>query len=358
MDQLLVQAETLAESLAWAFDTPSGLPANNLDLATKRSPDNTTGLAVAGTLVLEWTRLSDLTGNPRWGKLAQRGERHLLQPEPTTLGEPFPGLLGRELDLTTGAFLSSSGGWGGGTDSFYEYLLKMWLYSPTRFGTYRDRWLVAVDSTVAHLLSPVPHHPSAAFIAEYANASKLVLAEGHLTCFAGGSLALGGAVLGRSAILTAGLQLTAGCAYAYEATPAHIAPEQWAWDAARVPAEQASFFASTGFYTTDATYDLRPEAIESFYHGHVLTGDPQYRRWTWDAFTAINATARTSSGFSSLANVMVASGGIKMDVQESFWFAETLKYTFLTFAPPGPVGIGPNSSWVFNTEAHPLHVAV
>lgn len=356
VSQLLVQAETLAESLAFAFDTPSGLPANKLNLATKSSPDSTTGVAVAGTLVLEWTRLSDLTGNPRWAKLAQQGESHLLKPEPASLGEPFPGLLGRELDLTTGDFLSTAGGWSSGSDSFYEYLLKMWLYSPTRFSAYRDRWLAAVDSTVTHLLQPVAHEPSAAFVAEYIN-KTLVLAEGHLTCFAGGSLALGGAVLGRSAILTAGLQLTAGCAYAYEATPAQIAPERWAWDKASVPAEQASFFASTGFYTTDASYNLRPEAIESFYHGHVLTGDSKYRQWAWNAFTAINATARTSSGFSSFANVMVEDGGIKKDVQESFWFAETLKYSYLIFAPPGPVGIGPNSPWVFNTEAHPLSVA-
>ena len=344
--------------MAWAFDTPSGLPFNQLDLARNSSDDVTTGLAVAGTLVLEWTRLSDLTGNPRWGALAQRGERHLLQPQPAVLGEPFPGLLGSSLNLTTGAFVSAAGGWSGGTDSFYEYLLKMWLYAPARFGAYRRRWLAAAESTVARLLKyPVRGRPDAAFVAEYYNASALRLAEGHLTCFAGGNLALGGTTLRRAEIRAAGLQLTAGCAHAYAATPARIAPERWAWDAAGVPPEQVPFFAATGFYTTDAAYELRPEAIESFYHGHVLTGEPRYRRWAWHAFAAINASARTPSGFSSLADVMAPGGGAQIDLQESFWLAETLKYLFLVFAPPGPVRIGLDSPWVFNTEAHPLHVA-
>ncbi|MBV8435926.1 MAG: glycoside hydrolase family 47 protein [Silvibacterium sp.] len=41
----------------------------------------------------------------------------------------------------------------------------------------------------------------------------------------------------------------------------------------------------------------------------------------------------------------------KDDAMESFFFAETLKYLYLLFAPPGTLDF---DSVVFNTEAHPM----
>lgn len=105
-------------------------------------------------------------------------------------------------------------------------------------------------------------------------------------------------------------------------------------------------------------YILRPEVIESYYHAYVNTGEQKYRDWAWEAFLAINATTRTESGFSSIRDVTQASGGDKDDVQESFWFAEVLKYLFLIFSDDTTVGFkkGVSQSWVFNTEAHPFKV--
>lgn len=39
------------------------------------------------------------------------------------------------------------------------------------------------------------------------------------------------------------------------------------------------------------------------------------------------------------------------DNLDSFFFAEVLKYLYLTFTDPSVVDL---SAWVFNTEAHPL----
>lgn len=52
----------------------------------------------------------------------------------------------------------------------------------------------------------------------------------------------------------------------------------------------------------------------------------------WNAFVAINATARTDSGFAAITNVNAKNGGSKDDNQESFLFAEVLKYSYLTHA--------------------------
>jgi mannosyl-oligosaccharide alpha-1,2-mannosidase len=125
--------------MKFAFDTPSGVPANNLNLEAQTTDGgDTNGIATIGTLVLEWTRLSDLTGNDEYAKLSQKGESHLLAPKPAS-NVPFPGLVGTNVNLTTGEFVDARGGWGGGDDSFYEYLIKMYIYDPSRFETYKDR---------------------------------------------------------------------------------------------------------------------------------------------------------------------------------------------------------------------------
>lgn len=53
----------------------------------------------------------------------------------------------------------------------------------------------------------------------------------------------------------------------------------------------------------------------------------------WEAFVAINATTRTASGFSAIEDVNTPGGGKKLDNQESFLFAEVMKYCYLAFAP-------------------------
>jgi mannosyl-oligosaccharide alpha-1,2-mannosidase len=84
------------------------------------------------------TRLSNLTGNLEYANLAQRGEHHLLRPRPAT-GEPFPGLIGYSINIDTGEIESNQVSWGGGHDSYYEYLIKMYVYDRNRYGEYRER---------------------------------------------------------------------------------------------------------------------------------------------------------------------------------------------------------------------------
>ena len=165
VDSILTQAKRLADNLKVAFDTPSGVPDNTLLFNPPRKAGSTVnGVATIGTLVLEWTRLSDLTNDNEYAYLAQKGEAYLLNPKPA-LGEPFPGLLGTNVRLSDGEFVDGNGGWGGGTDSFYEYLIKMYLYDPVRFEDYRDRWIAAADSSIKYLVSHPTTRPDLTFLA-------------------------------------------------------------------------------------------------------------------------------------------------------------------------------------------------
>lgn len=72
---LLDQARNLANNLSYAFDTPTGIPYNNLYFNNQSNDGSATnGLATVGTLVLEWTRLSDLTGDDSYAQLTQKAE--------------------------------------------------------------------------------------------------------------------------------------------------------------------------------------------------------------------------------------------------------------------------------------------
>ncbi|KAG8534153.1 uncharacterized protein KY384_000997 [Bacidia gigantensis] len=361
VEALLSQAKVLADRLKFAFDSPSGVPWNDLNFTHSDSHNiETNGLATTGTLVLEWQRLSDLTGDPEYGHLAQKAESYLLKPKPT-YNVPFPGLLGTRILTTDGTFEDANGGWGGGDDSYYEYLIKMYAYDSFRYPHYRDSWIVAADSTMKYLASHPSSRPDLTFLAGYEN-QTLVNSSSHLTCFDGGNFLLGGQVLSRADYISFGLQLVDGCHETYAATATHIGPETFSWDDADLHANRANqtaFYEKHGFYITNAAYVLRPEVIESYYYAYRVTGNKKYQDWAWDAFVAINETCRVGKGFSSINDVDAEGGGGFMDSQESFVFAEVLKYTYLIHSDDGPwqVGYKGKQEFVFNTEAHPFKVA-
>ncbi|EFW20805.1 maturation of Asn-linked oligosaccharides protein [Coccidioides posadasii str. Silveira] len=358
VDVLLAQSLKLADVLKFAFDTKTGIPANELNITDKSTDGSTTnGLATTGTLVLEWTRLSDITGDPEYGRLAQKGESYLLNPQPSS-SEPFPGLVGRTIDIETGLFRDDYVSWGGGSDSFYEYLIKMYVYDKGRFGKYKDRWVTAAESTIEHLKSSPSTRKDLTFVATYSG-GRLGLNSGHLTCFDGGNFLLGGQILNRDDFTKFGLELVEGCYATYAATATKIGPEGFGWDATKVPEAQAEFYKEAGFYITTSYYNLRPEVIESIYYAYRMTKDPKYQEWAWDAFVAINATTRTSTGFTAIGDVNTPDGGRKYDNQESFLFAEVMKYSYLIHSPEADwqvAGPGGTNAYVFNTEAHPVKV--
>lgn len=347
VDNLLAQSKKLADVLKFAFDTPSGVPHNDINITSKGNDGSkTNGLAVTGTLALEWTRLSDLTGDQEYAKLSQKAQSYLLNPQPSS-AEPFPGLVGSHIDISNGKFTDGHVSWNGGDDSFYEYLIKMYVYDPKRFKSYKDRWVLAAESSIKHLASHPPSRPELTFLASYNN-GNLELDSQHLACFDGGNFILGGTVLDRQDFIDFGLELVHGCEATYNETLTGIGPDSWGWDPKRVPSSQKKFYEKAGFYINSGAYDLRPEVIESFYYAYRVTGNEivslhyftvgidvnryQYRDWVWNGFKAINATCRTDSGFDAMGNINSASGGSHYDNEESFLFAEVLKYAYLAHA--------------------------
>lgn len=394
---LLRQARTLAETLNFAYETPSGIPQNNLRLSPKPVHKRTPviDITAAGTPAMEFFHLSCLTE----GKLSQPALSaldHILEQSPVRT-TPFPGLSGRYLDIATGHFVDADGGWYGGAGGFYEYLLKLYMSSPARFQRYADRWILAADSSIKYLASSPASRPDLVFLASY-NGSEILYDSDHTAHFAAANFMLGGSVLQKQEYVDFGLKLVDSQIEMYKATATGLGPDKYAWlphychnlhgfkdvdpmNSRYIPkscvippkyGEQAAFAEEAGYYSTSPAYMLRPEVIESLYYAYRMTGDAKYQDASWNIFEKIlEHTKIESAGFAGLKDVhqipdkteAVNSAGEKggmEDVQYSYVLAETVKYAWLIQVggsnAPWHVQADGRNKWVLSTEGHPLRV--
>ncbi|EYB32129.1 hypothetical protein FG05_03906 [Fusarium graminearum] len=361
----------LSDRLSIAFDTPSGIPDDEVifNPNPRRYGNTDNSITAFGTLVLEWTRLSDLTGNKTYATLAQRAQDHLIHPK---TNQPFtlPGLVGTFVKLRDGWFGDYQAGWGGGSDSYYEYLIKMYAYDPVQFVEYGDSWIQAAESSMKYLASSPSTRPELTFLGEL-RGSALVPMSSHLASVCGGSLILGGLLLQNQTFVDFGLKLSESYFETYRQTPAGIAPETFRWiDSGNNPLVEPhanrppppkwqSFYEKSGFFHTNPEYILRPETIESLYYAYRATGDKKWQDMAWEAFESLNKMSKVEGGYTGLRSVMKSADDKTrefVDKMESFWLAETLKYLYLMFAEDLDVQVRSDGKmrWVLNTEAHPL----
>ncbi|XP_053561738.1 mannosyl-oligosaccharide 1,2-alpha-mannosidase IB [Bombina bombina] len=337
------KAVMLAEKLLPAFNTPTGIPWAMVNLKSGVGRNwgwasaGSSILAEFGTLHLEFVHLSYLTGNPVYLNKVMH-IRKLLQ----KMDRPN-GLYPNYLNPRTGRWGQHHTSVGGLGDSFYEYLLKAWLVSDRTDAEARNLYDNAIEAIEKHLIRK--SNGGLTFIGEWKN-GHLERKMGHLTCFAGGMLALGadgspGDKAGH--YLQLGAEIAHTCHESYDRTVLKLGPEAFKFDGG---AEAVAVRQNEKYYI------LRPEVIETYWYMWRFTHDPKYRQWGWEAAQAIDKYCRVSGGFSGLKDVY-SSAPAYDDVQQSFFLAETLKYLYLLFSSDDLL---PLDNWVFNTEAHPLPV--
>lgn len=379
VEALLSQCVKLADTLKFAFNTTSGIPVNNIFINNGtfapryRMADGTwsAGLAELGSLVIEWQRLSDLSGNPEYGDLAQKAMEYFLKPS----SEVWPGLTGGNFSVETGEILDAYGGWTSGNDSAYEYLIKMYVYDPEKYALYGERFTLAADSTIAHLLSSPSTRPDLTMAGSFAGRAAQNYSE-ELACFIGGSFILGSTALNRPDWLKYGLDFAEFCANGYRYAPVGIGPTLYSWNLTELAypqfQNQSAFYQKSGWFVDDNSALLNgqaPEAVESWYYAYQVTGNQYWRDVAWAYTLAENKTERVGSGFSGVLNIFDPTGGGWDNIMHSFTLAEVLKYQYLIQAPEERKGIwdveyaekgvgkgGNVNYFVYNTEAHPMRV--
>ncbi|KAK4181716.1 glycoside hydrolase [Triangularia setosa] len=409
---LLDKAIELGDMLYAGFDTPNHMPANSFNFGEAKTgslrPSMGESSAAAGTLSLEFTRLTQLTSDPKYFNAVSGITRALEKTQDDT---NLPGMWPVFIDVSRNdpenpiSVKGSSFTLGASADSAYEYFSKMYILLGGLDPTYKKLHLKSMATARKHLLfRPMlpdlyPATPPDVLLSGnvYANGQDIIDLQPqvqHLGCFAGGMFALGGKLFHETAHVKIGEQLARGCAWAYDAFPSGIMPEvseiipcpapssapspskeeeeeefpQCKWDdtvykqATTTPGRYPKPFKAV----QDASYLLRPEAIESIFIAYRITGKKDLLDIAWRMFTSVQKATETKEAYTAISDVNAVAGEEQVDAHgrgvrrsrtknsmESFWIAETLKYYYLIFSEPDLISL---DDYVFNTEAHPLKI--
>ncbi|POS69904.1 endoplasmic reticulum mannosyl-oligosaccharide 1,2-alpha-mannosidase [Diaporthe helianthi] len=351
-----------------------------------------------GSLSLEFTKLSQLTGDMKYYDAVQRISDEFEKGQD---GTKLPGMWPVQVDPSGPLFRTDNAfTLGGMSDSLYEYFPKQYLILGGALEQPKKMYEKFIDVAKKHLMRRATNPedipiviPGDARVRTIDGGIKVVNSPKgqHLTCFVGGMVGIASKIFNRPDELDLAVQLTDGCVWAYEATATGIMPEIFGFipcggveDSQTGPecsysdlkwrtavrdqylgqksgkdpmGTEVEKTIKTQRLTPgmlqyhDKKYILRPEAIESVFIMYRLTGDSSWMDKAWTMFSNIERLTRTKIGAASLVDVSRKDTGL-MDSMESFWLAETLKYFYLVFSDFDTVDL---DTWVLNTEAHPLH---
>ncbi|KAJ2731741.1 hypothetical protein IW152_004337 [Coemansia sp. BCRC 34962] len=366
--RLLAKAQQVGDVLMPAFKTATGLPYPRVDVNTGVAVRaSSICLAEAGTVQLEYWKLSDLTGNPVYHQTAQRVVDILDQTE-----KPYPGLYPIWVDIATGNFTSGQITFGAQGDSWYEYMLKQYIYSGGTHDQYQRMYVESIESMKQKMVKRSEFDDQMYYVGDLDfTAKKFSPKFQHLTCFVPGMLALGSKTLNRPDDLELAKQLTYTCFQMYNQTATGLGPEYVLFrdstnkgllptnhkndfDIEDLPAADSSEVNNGYYLGYDRGYLLRPETAESIMILYRITGDVKYKEWGWQIFQAIDKWTKTPAGFSAYRDVTSTKRDSQLtDSMESFFLAETLKYLYLLFSPADYYSL---DDYVFNTEAHPFKI--
>lgn len=379
--KLMKKAIDLGEMLYRAFDTPNRMPVPYWhfkagDANAEHESSEKMLLADLGSLSLEFTRLSQLTGNPKYFDAISRITDALEVAQDHT---KLPGLWPTVVNAKTLQFAGSGFTLGGMADSVYEYLPKQHMLLGGLTDQYQSMYSKAIAATKKHILFR-PMTPdnldilmsgSATVDGSVKNAKREPTAQ-HLACFTGGMVGIASKLIGPLEDLTIARKLVDGCIWGYNATTTGIMPEifhavpcedvsrcEWdekkwhnavlnqhgtAKDDKRSEKERAEELIRKErlppgfFHISERKYILRPEAIESVFILYRLTGDPALPEAAWRMWNAIDKHTKTEIGNAAITDVTVDDPP-KDNRMESFWPAETLKYFYLIFSEPDLVDL-------------------
>lgn len=370
-------AKNLANHLLSAFtSSPTSIPFSDVVLnegSAHPAPDGLSSTSEVSTLQLEFNYLSKLSGDPRYGKEAMKVLEHFK-----TLPK-IEGLVPIYISPHSGQFSGENIRLGSRGDSYYEYLIKVWIqqkHSRNNQLKYLYNLFVEAMKGVKHLLVRKSTPNGLVFVGELPYGSKGSFSPkmDHLVCFLPGTLALG-ATKGftkkkvvelkqlsaeDSENLSLAEDLAKTCFEMYSVTSTGLAPEIAYFNIEGNSEHGLGGGSGSSIYVNDIIIKhndrhnlLRPETVESLFVLHRITGDPKYREWGWQIFQAFEKHTKVDSGGYSSLDDVTRIPTHKRDKMETFFLGETLKYLYLLF---GDDDILPLDKFVFNTEGHPFPV--
>ncbi|CAM9711535.1 unnamed protein product [Laminaria digitata] len=271
------KATELGDLLLPAFNTGSGIPTARVNFRNGRNSGSKSVLAEIGTLQqVEFRYLSEITGDRKYAEKANKvfdmmSELHVAD-------GLFPIFFNPSSGRPVGSQARMCVTFGALGDSFYEYLLKVWIQGGKKETSYRTMYDRAMDGMTKVLLKQ--SDPSGlTYVSDWnghANADKM----DHLVCFLAGTLALGAQTAAADDEVRAERDMKTAKALAYTCY------QMYARQKTGLAPEMVLFEKGKDMVVPQKTaYNiLRPETAEALYVLHQITGDPIYREWSWEIF--------------------------------------------------------------------------
>lgn len=313
--KLLALAEDLGNRLLPVFNSPTGMPYRYVNLKTGKVKDTISNPAETGTLLIEFGTLAKLTNKPVFYEKAKRA---LVE----TYKRRSPiGLVGENINVETGEWTNKDSHVSGAIDSYYEYLLKCAILFDDK--DCKKMWedsIVAINKYLADEVRGELWYGHA----DMNTGKRGATTYGALDAFFPAVLAMGGDLERAKRLQDSGYKMW---------TKHGIEPE---------------VFDYQKMESVHAGYQLRPEIVESAYYLYHYTNDEKYLQMGKTFLEDTIKYCKTDVAYTGLKSVVTKE---KNDYMHSFFFAETLKYYYLLFAPPKTLDF---KKTIFNTEAHPI----
>jgi len=313
--EILSLAGDFGDRLLPAFNSLTGIPYYWVNLKTGEVKGADVNIAEGGSCLFEMGILSKMTGNPVYFEKAKKASQAIFSRRSSL------GLIGERINVETGEWTDNRSHIGCCIDSYYEYLYKSWiLFGDEEIKSMWDTSILAINQYIAD------EHSSGFWY------SQVDMNTGEV---------LNRIVTLYDAYFPALLALSGdlGRAAKYQ--------ESWnkLWNKNGLEPMVYDYGIDS---ITNPGYDLNPEIMESNFYLYYYTHDEKYAQMNERYLNDLIKYCRNDVAFTTIENVNTKQ---RSDNMPTFFFAETLKYLYLTFAPEGQTFL---DEYVFSTEAHPF----
>ncbi|KAJ5327369.1 hypothetical protein MYU51_017953 [Penicillium brevicompactum] len=395
--RLLTKCVELGDMLYSAFDTPNRMPIIHWDLHKasrheEQLAEENILTAELGSFTLEFTRLSQTTGDSKYFDAAQRVMELLDRQQGST---KLPGLWPVFMNPRAELFEGDEFTLGAEGNYLYKILPRAHALTGGHIPIYRRMYERVTFAAAGHNLFQAMNPNSEHFLLP--GSVRVIMTQNgkprthslsevhHRSCFTGGLFAFGGALFNIPAHKRIAHNLVDGCIWAHHSMLHGIMPEvletvpcasqkhcpwnEWHWKQEAWKkvnglklGSDSDFNIDTfikdhnlpkGFIgIPDATSKLRPDVIESMFVLYRTTGREDLLDKAWDLFQSFNNASKTNHGNAAVIDVTCeGSKPILSDTIENFWMSETLKFFYLIFSSSDLINL---DEFVFSAGGHPL----
>jgi len=314
--RVLDKARDFADRMLPAFDTETGIPKYWVNLKTGIARGDTVNVAEAATYTLEMGILSYYTQDPKYYQAGKKATLAVYNRRSSI------GLIGDVIDVETGEWVSEQSHICAGVDSYYEYLYKSYLlFGDPDLGKIWEESVERIHKFIAEDYEEKLWYGRVNMHTGKPESAVITLYDAFFPAI----LAISGDIP--------------------RAERLHHTWD-WLWNKYGLEPMVYDFKKGTPNYPA---YDLNPEIIESAYYLYHITGDSTYYRRNAQYWSDLKTHCRTDIAFTSVEDVETMK---QKDYMPTFFFAETLKYLYLTFSQGQ--GDFDFDEYVFTTEAHPF----